>query len=143
METKGPTKQRNMTSQLNQDPDISEKDLINTHRLKKQQTRNKILKERKVSSFPIGIEARPYYNREKKAGLVKVILVTLTNSSGTISRKLIGKNIPMDKLSKLLGHSQIPGKGQGAKQYNFDTEILKKFTELYQQKFNKNKKIIW
>lgn len=118
------------------DTEISEKDLIATHRIKREREMTAILKERKESTFPIGVEIRPY-NREKKANLFKLILVTLTKVSGTISRKMIGKNFEYSQCSELLSFSQVPAKGVTAKQFEFNQEKLRRFTEAYGSRFIK------
>lgn len=138
-QSKGPLNRSLTPSTLDS---VSEKDIVNTLRTEKQKVRADILKERKASSFPIGIETRGY-NRTKKDGLYKVILVTLTKSSGTISRKMIGRNQPMDKVSDLLMCSQVPRKGQSAKSFGWNKEMLQKFHDLYNGRLGENKKLIW
>lgn len=63
----------------------------------KKRTREKFIKLGKKSLTAIGYEYRPYYNRPKKYSLCKLILVEKNQVRGNIYRRIVAKNIPIEK----------------------------------------------
>ncbi len=88
------------------------------------QERSELISDGKKQTLPIGYEFRPYYERPKKHGLVKLILVERNLVRGHIYRSLIARNIPMNEAQKLmvLNAEQIAAEHQrrvGLPRYGF------------------------
>ncbi|MDI6756439.1 MAG: hypothetical protein QME32_00285 [Endomicrobiia bacterium] len=64
--------------------------------------RKRLIFEGKKETVAIAYEFRPYYNRPKKHGLAKLILVSRNPVRGHIYRMLIARNIPVKEAQKLM-----------------------------------------
>ena len=67
----------------------------------REEERKRLIEEGKQSTIPIAFEFRPYYNRPKKHGLCKLILVRENKVRGHIYRNLIARNIKQVDAQKL------------------------------------------
>lgn len=69
----------------------------------KEKRRQKFIKDGKKSTIVIGYEYRPYYNRPKKQHLAKVIIVERNQLRDIVCRRLIARNVNIDKAIGLQG----------------------------------------
>lgn len=70
--------------------------------INREEERKRLIAEGKEQTVAIAYEFRPYYNRPKKHGLAKLILVSRNPVRGHIYRTLIARNIPVTAAQQLM-----------------------------------------